>query len=247
MKLWGDTQPRKLSSEHLKNILRILREQEQLILHELKRRGEPVGGDILRHVAGIEAAPGKVIPSASATEVMVPIQCEYYALEGLAQLTRNVDLVRTNLNPELEISGIVMVMYDGRTRLAEQVERALQMAACGVLAVTIGSTRRRWMRATPMRRCGSGRPARPSRPSPWLCGRCVWSGAGRPVASSSPSSRGRTCSCSGMASCSPEPSRYRHGRSTYRVSRVKKLAGFRSWEMSGWSGRPGPGARPGAG
>lgn len=57
----------------------------------------------------------------AATEVMVPIQCEYYALEGLAQLTRNIELVRTNLNPELEISGIVLVMYDSRTRLAEQV------------------------------------------------------------------------------------------------------------------------------
>ena len=57
----------------------------------------------------------------AATEVMVPIQCEYYALEGLAQLTRNVDLVKDNLNPVLEISGIVLVMYDSRTRLAEQV------------------------------------------------------------------------------------------------------------------------------
>ena len=57
----------------------------------------------------------------AATEVMVPIQCEYYALEGLAQLTRNVDLVRENLNPELEISGIVLVMYDSRTKLGEQV------------------------------------------------------------------------------------------------------------------------------
>lgn len=57
----------------------------------------------------------------AATELMVPIQCEYYALEGLAQLTRNVELVRDNLNPQLEISGIVLVMYDGRTRLAEQV------------------------------------------------------------------------------------------------------------------------------
>lgn len=57
----------------------------------------------------------------AATELIVPIQCEYYALEGLAQLTRNVELVRSNLNPELEISGIVMVMYDSRTRLAEQV------------------------------------------------------------------------------------------------------------------------------
>ena len=57
----------------------------------------------------------------AATELMVPIQCEYYALEGLAQLTRNVELVRENLNPVLVITGIVLVMYDSRTRLAEQV------------------------------------------------------------------------------------------------------------------------------
>ncbi len=57
----------------------------------------------------------------AATEVLVPIQCEYYALEGLGQLTRNVDLVRRNLNPSLEISSIVLVMYDSRTRLGEQV------------------------------------------------------------------------------------------------------------------------------
>lgn len=57
----------------------------------------------------------------AATEVVVPIQCEYYALEGLGQLTRNVDLVQRNLNAELEISAIVLVMYDARTRLGEQV------------------------------------------------------------------------------------------------------------------------------
>ena len=57
----------------------------------------------------------------AANEVMVPIQCEYYALEGLAQLTRNIELIRDNLNPELHIAHIVMVMYDNRTRLAEQV------------------------------------------------------------------------------------------------------------------------------
>jgi chromosome partitioning protein len=57
----------------------------------------------------------------AATELMVPIQCEYYALEGLAQLTRNVELVRTNLNHDLRISAIVLVMYDSRTKLAEQV------------------------------------------------------------------------------------------------------------------------------
>jgi chromosome partitioning protein len=58
---------------------------------------------------------------AAADELLIPIQCEYYALEGLGQLLRNVDLVRVNLNPGLHIGGIVLTMYDGRTRLAEQV------------------------------------------------------------------------------------------------------------------------------
>jgi chromosome partitioning protein len=58
---------------------------------------------------------------AAADELLIPIQCEYYALEGLGQLLRNVDLVRANLNPDLAIGGIVLTMYDGRTRLAEQV------------------------------------------------------------------------------------------------------------------------------
>ena len=57
----------------------------------------------------------------AAREVLVPIQCEYYALEGLGQLLRNVDLVKRNLNPALELSTIVCVMYDARTRLADQV------------------------------------------------------------------------------------------------------------------------------
>ena len=58
---------------------------------------------------------------AAATEVLVPIQCEYYALEGLGQLLRNVDLVQKNLNPTLDVSTIVFVMYDARTKLADQV------------------------------------------------------------------------------------------------------------------------------
>ncbi len=57
----------------------------------------------------------------AAREVLVPIQCEYYALEGLGQLLRNVDLVKRNLNPTLEVSTIVCVMYDARTKLADQV------------------------------------------------------------------------------------------------------------------------------
>ncbi|MGD0880921.1 MAG: AAA family ATPase [Acidimicrobiales bacterium] len=58
---------------------------------------------------------------AAASEVLVPIQCEYYALEGLSQLMRNVHLVASNLNPRLDISTIVLTMYDARTKLADQV------------------------------------------------------------------------------------------------------------------------------
>ncbi|MFI6604347.1 ParA family protein [Nonomuraea sp. NPDC050536] len=57
----------------------------------------------------------------AADEVMIPIQCEYYALEGLGQLLRNVDLIKAHLNPTLSLSTIVLTMYDGRTRLASQV------------------------------------------------------------------------------------------------------------------------------
>ena len=62
----------------------------------------------------------------AAGEVLVPIQCEYYALEGLGQLLRNVDLVKRNLNPTLEVSTIVCVMYDARTKLADQVVKEVR-------------------------------------------------------------------------------------------------------------------------
>jgi chromosome partitioning protein len=54
-------------------------------------------------------------------EMLIPIQCEYYALEGVTQLLRNVDMVRAHLNPDLQVSTIVLTMYDGRTRLAAGV------------------------------------------------------------------------------------------------------------------------------
>jgi chromosome partitioning protein len=57
----------------------------------------------------------------AAPEVLIPIQCEYYALEGLEQLLRTVDLVRSHLNPALAVTTILLTMYDGRTRLASQV------------------------------------------------------------------------------------------------------------------------------
>jgi chromosome partitioning protein len=57
----------------------------------------------------------------AAEEVLIPIQCEYYALEGLEQLLRTVDLVKGHLNQYLKVSTILLTMYDGRTRLASQV------------------------------------------------------------------------------------------------------------------------------
>ena len=63
---------------------------------------------------------------AAASEVVVPIQCEYYALEGLGQLLRNVTLVQTNLNPRLEMSTIILTMYDARTKLADQVAKEVR-------------------------------------------------------------------------------------------------------------------------
>jgi chromosome partitioning protein len=57
----------------------------------------------------------------AAEEVLIPIQCEYYALEGLEQLLRTVELVRAHLNARLRVSTILLTMYDGRTRLATQV------------------------------------------------------------------------------------------------------------------------------
>jgi chromosome partitioning protein len=57
----------------------------------------------------------------AAPEILIPIQCEYYALEGLEQLLRTVDLVKSHLNPGLTVSTILLTMFDGRTRLASQV------------------------------------------------------------------------------------------------------------------------------
>lgn len=57
----------------------------------------------------------------AAHEVLIPIQCEYYALEGLGQLLRNIELVQAHLNPALWVSTILLTMYDGRTKLADQV------------------------------------------------------------------------------------------------------------------------------
>lgn len=57
----------------------------------------------------------------AASEVLIPIQCEYYALEGVSQLVSNIQLVRQNINPQLKVEGVVLTMFDGRTTLSADV------------------------------------------------------------------------------------------------------------------------------
>jgi chromosome partitioning protein len=65
---------------------------------------------------------------AAADRVLVPVQCEYYALEGLAQLLRSIELVRARLNPRLTVVGMLLTMVDGRTRLAADVAEQVRAA-----------------------------------------------------------------------------------------------------------------------
>lgn len=90
---------------------------------KLKRALEPVIDDFDYLIIDCPPSLGLITVNAlaAADEVLVPIQCEYYALEGLSQLMRNVHLVASNLNPKLDISTIVLTMYDARTKLADQV------------------------------------------------------------------------------------------------------------------------------
>ena len=98
---------------------------------------------------------------AAADEVLVPIQCEYYALEGLGQLLRNVDLVQQNLNPTLEVSTIVLVMYDARTKLADQVAQEVRDA---LRRTGVPHTSSRGRSASPRRRRSDSRSSRSTRP-----------------------------------------------------------------------------------
>ena len=62
----------------------------------------------------------------AADTILIPIQCEYYALEGLGQLIQTHDLVRNHLNPELDIEGVLLTMYDARTKLSGAVEEEVR-------------------------------------------------------------------------------------------------------------------------
>ena len=63
---------------------------------------------------------------AAADRVVVPVQAEYYALEGLAQLMQSINLVKSRLNPRLAVAGVLITMSDGRTKLAADVEREVR-------------------------------------------------------------------------------------------------------------------------
>jgi chromosome partitioning protein len=95
----------------------------------LKRALGPVGEGVYDFIF-LDCPPslGLITVNAltAAEELIVPIQCEYYALEGLGQLLRNVSLVQQNINPELRLTGIVMTMFDPRTKLSEQVVEEVQ-------------------------------------------------------------------------------------------------------------------------
>ena len=74
---------------------------------------------------------------AAADEVLVPLQCEFYALEGLTHLIKTVKLVRERLNPALRITGIVLTMFDGRTSLALQVKKEVEQYFPGEIFETV--------------------------------------------------------------------------------------------------------------
>jgi chromosome partitioning protein len=100
---------------------------------ELSQRpdGERYLAEALRHADGFDfvlldcppsLGPLTVNALAAADRVIVPVQAEYYALEGLAQLVQSINLIKARLNPRLEIAGVLITMADGRTRLSADVE-----------------------------------------------------------------------------------------------------------------------------
>ena len=94
----------------------------------LKRALAPVVGDFDFVLIDCPPSLGLLTVNAlvAATEVLVPIQCEYYALEGVGQLLKNVQLIRSSLNATLKLAGIVLTMYDSRTRLSDEVVAQVQ-------------------------------------------------------------------------------------------------------------------------
>ena len=91
--------------------------------HRLRLALEPISGSYEYIVVDCPPSLGLLTVNAlvAADRILVPLQCEFYALEGLTQLLKTVKLVRERLNPKLAVEGIVLTMFDGRTSLALQI------------------------------------------------------------------------------------------------------------------------------
>lgn len=114
-----------LAGAEIELVSLVAREQRlQRALDEYHRYREENGLDRLDYVF-IDCPPSlgllTVNAFVAAKEVLIPIQCEYYALEGLSQLLNNIQMIQKHLNPPLVVSTILLTMYDGRTKLAAQV------------------------------------------------------------------------------------------------------------------------------
>jgi len=113
-----------LAGAEIELVSMVARESRLLRALDAYLRSRPEEEDRLDYVL-IDCPPSlgllTVNAFVAAPEVLIPIQCEYYALEGVGQLVRNVELVRAHLNPDLHVSTVLLTMYDARTRLAAQV------------------------------------------------------------------------------------------------------------------------------
>lgn len=123
--LWGAPATIDLAGAEIELVSLVARENrlaraiaDYLPVHE-ERHGRPV--DLIL----IDCPPSlgllTINAFVAAREVLLPIQCEYYALEGVSQMLRTIELVRTHLNPDLSVGAVLLTMYDGRTRLSAQV------------------------------------------------------------------------------------------------------------------------------
>lgn len=114
-----------LAGAEIELVSLVAREQRlQRALAQYQKHREETGLECLDFVF-IDCPPSlgllTVNAFVAAQEVLIPIQCEYYALEGLSQLLNNIRMIQKHLNPELDVSTILLTMYDARTNLAEQV------------------------------------------------------------------------------------------------------------------------------
>jgi len=107
--------------------------------HRLRMALEPISGSYEYIVVDCPPSLGLLTVNAlvAADRILVPLQCEFYALEGLTQLLKTVKLVRERLNPKLAVEGIVLTMFDGRTSLALQIREEVHRYFPGEIFDTV--------------------------------------------------------------------------------------------------------------